>query len=62
MPTRGKIQFAFEGECWQIRCQRADDKNYEWAIALREDGTMTMANMGGNAEYSYIGWMDLRRG
>ena len=59
--TRGKIQFAFEGECWQIRCQRADDKNYEWAIALREDGTMTMANMGGNAEYSYIGWMDLQR-
>ena len=61
VPTRGKIEFAFEGECWQIRCQRADDKNYEWAIALREDGTMTMANMGGNAEYSYIGWMDLRR-
>ena len=61
VPTRGKIQFAFEGECWQIRCQRADDKNYEWAIALREDGTMTMANMGGNAEYSYIGWMDLQR-
>ena len=61
VPTRGKIQFAFEGECWQIRCQRADDKNYEWAIALREDGTMTMANMGGNAEYSYISWMDLRR-
>ena len=22
---------------------------------------MTMANMGGNAEYSYISWMDLRR-
>ena len=62
VPTRGKIEFAFEGECWQIRCQRADDKNYEWAIALREDGTMTMANMGGNAEYSYISWMDLRRG
>lgn len=61
VPTRGKIEFAFEGECWQIRCQRADDKNYEWAIALREDGTMTMANMGGNAEYSYISWMDLRR-
>ena len=60
VPTRGKIEFAFEGECWQIRCQRADDKNYEWAIALREDGTMTMANMGGNAEYSYISWMDLR--
>lgn len=59
--TRGKIEFAFEGECWQIRCQRADDKNYEWAIALREDGTMTMANMGGNAEYSYISWMDLQR-
>lgn len=59
--TRGSIGFAFEGECWQIRCQRADDKNYEWAIALRDDGTMTMANMGGNAEYSYIGWMDLRR-
>ena len=62
VPTRGKIEFAFEGEYWQIRCQRADDKNYEWAIALREDGTMTMANMGGNAEYSYISWMDLRRG
>ena len=61
VPTRGKIQFAFEGECWQIRCQRADDKNYEWAIALREDGTMTMADMGGNAEYSYISWMDLQR-
>lgn len=61
VPTRGKIEFAFEGECWQLRCQRADDKNYEWAIALRDDGTMTMANMGGNAEYSYIGWMDLRR-
>ena len=61
VPTRGKIEFAFEGECWQIRCQRADDKNYEWAIALREDGTMTMADMGGNAEYSYISWMDLRR-
>ena len=61
VPTRGKIEFAFEGECWQIRCQRADDKNYEWAIALRDDGTMTMANMGGNAEYSYIGWMDLQR-
>lgn len=60
--TRGSVDFAFEGECWQIRCQRADDKNYEWAIALREDGTMTMANMGGNAEYSYISWMDLRRG
>ena len=61
VPTRGKIEFAFEGECWQIRCQRADDKNYEWAIALREDGTMTMADMGGSAEYSYISWMDLRR-
>lgn len=59
--TRGSVGFAFEGECWQIRCQRADDKNYEWAIALRDDGTMTMANMGGNAEYSYISWMDLRR-
>ena len=59
--TRGSVGFAFEGECWQIRCQRADDKNYEWAIALREDGTMTMADMGGNAEYSYISWMDLRR-
>ena len=59
--TRGSVGFAFEGECWQIRCQRADDKNYEWAIALREDGTMTMANMGGDAEYSYISWMDLRR-
>ena len=62
VPTRGKIEFAFEGECWQIRCLRPDDKNYEWAIALREDGTMTMADMGGNAEYSYISWMDLRRG
>ena len=59
--TRGSVRFAFEGECWQIRCQRADDKNYEWAIALREDGTMTMADIGGNAEYSYISWMDLRR-
>ena len=59
--TRGSVGFAFEGECWQLRCQRADDKNYEWAIALREDGTMTMADMGGNAEYSYISWMDLRR-
>ena len=59
--TRGSVGFAFEGECWQIRCQRADDKNYEWAIALRKDGTMTMADMGGNAEYSYISWMDLRR-
>ena len=59
--TRGSVAFAFEGECWQLRCQRADDKNYEWAIALREDGTMTMADMGGNAEYSYISWMDLRR-
>ena len=39
----------------------SDDKNYEWAIALRDDGTMTMANMGGDAEYSYISWMDLRR-
>lgn len=61
VPTRGKIEFAFEGECWQIRCLRPEDENYEWAIALREDGTMTMANMGGNAEYSYISWMDLRR-
>lgn len=59
--TRGSIGFAFEGECWQLRCLRADDKNYEWTIALREDGTMTMADMGGNAEYSYISWMDLRR-
>lgn len=59
--TRGSIGFAFEGECWQLRCLRPDDENYEWAIALREDGTMTMADMGGNAEYSYIGWMDLRR-
>lgn len=59
--TRGSVGFAFEGECWQLRCQRPDDKNYEWAIALRDDGTMTMANMGGNAEYSYISWMDLRR-
>ena len=59
--TRGSIGFAFEGECWQLRCQRPEDENYEWAIALREDGTMTMANMGGNAEYSYISWMDLRR-
>ena len=60
--TRGSIGFAFEGECWQLRCLRPEDKNYEWAIALREDGTMTMADMGGNAEYSYISWMDLRRG
>ena len=59
--TRGSIGFAFEGECWQLRCLRPEDKNYEWAIALREDGTMTMADMGGNAEYSYISWMDLRR-
>lgn len=59
--TRGSVGFAFEGECWQIRCLRPDDENYEWAIALREDGTMTMADMGGNAEYSYISWMDLRR-
>lgn len=59
--TRGSIDFAFEGECWQLRCLRPDDENYEWAIALREDGTMTMANMGGDAEYSYISWMDLRR-
>ena len=58
---RGSVGFAFEGECWQLRCLRPDDKNYEWAIALREDGTMTMADMGGNAEYSYISWMDLRR-
>lgn len=59
--TRGSVGFAFEGECWQLRCLRPDDENYEWAIALREDGTMTMADMGGNAEYSYISWMDLRR-
>lgn len=59
--TRGSVDFAFEGECWQLRCLRPEDENYEWAIALREDGTMTMANMGGNAEYSYISWMDLRR-
>ena len=59
--TRGSIGFAFEGECWQLRCLRPEDENYEWAIALREDGTMTMADMGGNAEYSYISWMDLRR-
>ena len=59
--TRGSIGFAFEGECWQLRCLRPDDENYEWAIALRDDGTMTMADMGGNAEYSYIGWMDLQR-
>ena len=59
--TRGSVGFAFEGECWQIRCLRPDDENYEWAIALREDGTMTMADLGGNAEYSYISWMDLRR-
>ena len=59
--TRGSVRFAFEGECWQLRCLRSDDKNYEWAIALRDDGTMTMANMGGDAEYSYISWMDLRR-
>ena len=59
--TRGSVDFAFEGECWQLRCLRPDDENYEWAIALREDGTMTMANMGGDAEYSYISWMDLRR-
>lgn len=59
--TRGSVGFAFEGECWQLRCLRPEDENYEWAIALREDGTMTMADMGGNAEYSYIGWMDLRR-
>lgn len=59
--TRGSVGFAFEGECWQLRCLRPEDENYEWAIALRDDGTMTMANMGGNAEYSYISWMDLRR-
>ena len=59
--TRGSVGFAFEGECWQLRCLRPDDENYEWAIALREDGTMTMADMGGSAEYSYISWMDLRR-
>lgn len=59
--TRGSVGFAFEGECWQLRCLRPEDKNYEWAIALRDNGTMTMANMGGNAEYSYISWMDLRR-
>ena len=59
--TRGSVGFAFEGECWQLRCLRPEDENYEWAIALREDGTMTMADMGGSAEYSYISWMDLRR-
>lgn len=59
--TRGSVGFAFEGECWTIRCLRPEDENYEWAIALREDGTMTMANMGGDAEYSYISWMDLQR-
>ena len=59
--TRGSVGFGFEGECWQLRCLRPEDENYEWAIALRDDGTMTMANMGGNAEYSYISWMDLRR-
>ena len=59
--TGGSVGFAFEGECWQLRCLRPEDENYEWAIALRDDGTMTMANMGGNAEYSYISWMDLRR-
>lgn len=59
--TRGSVRFAFEGECWQLRCLRPEDENYKWAIALREDGTMTMADMGGNAEYSYISWMDLRR-
>ena len=59
--TRGSVRFAFEGECWQLRCLRPENENYEWAIALREDGTMTMADMGGNAEYSYISWMDLRR-
>ena len=61
MLTRGSVGFAFEGECWQLRCLRPEDENYKWAIALREDGTMTMADMGGNAEYSYISWMDLRR-
>ena len=60
--TRGSVGFAFEGECWQLRCLRPEDENYEWAIALQEDGTLTMADMGGNAEYSYISWMDLRRG
>ena len=59
--TRGSVRFGFEGECWKLRCLRPDDENYEWAIALREDGTLTMADMGGNAEYSYISWMDLRR-
>ena len=59
--TRGSVGFAFEGECWQLCCLRPEDENYKWAIALREDGTMTMADMGGNAEYSYISWMDLRR-
>lgn len=59
--ARGSVGFAFEGECWQLRCLRPEDENYKWAIALREDGTMTMADMGGNAEYSYISWMDLRR-
>ena len=59
--TRGSVDFAFEGECWQLRCLRPEDENYEWAVALREDGTMTMANMGGDAEYSYLSWMDLQR-
>lgn len=59
--TLGSVRFAFEGECWQLRCLRPDNENYEWAIALREDGTLTMADMGGSAEYSYISWMDLRR-
>ena len=59
--TRGSVRFAFEGECWQLRCMRPDNENYEWAIALQEDGTLTMADMGGDAEYSYISWMDLRR-
>ena len=59
--TRGSVRFGFEGECWKLRCLRPDDENYEWAIALREDGTLTMADMGGDAEYSYISWMDLRR-
>ena len=59
--TRGSVRFAFEGECWQLRCLRPENENYEWAIALQDDGTMTMADIGGNAEYSYISWMDLRR-
>ena len=59
--TRGSVRFAFEGECWQLRCLRPDNENYEWDIALQDDGTLTMADMGGSVEYSYISWMDLRR-